>query len=194
MNPNLSDLFPNLTKKFSCLNQTVTIWQRSGTPVVRVWVCAESIAKYLFIYIMLGKLNRSSGKVPLNAQRNLHFHGFFSLIVVLYSTLCSGNLLLNYILSSHFTHCVLLQCKQVILNMHDPVISSQTKEQSNVQQENFLTICQSVTGVATTTLPPKSRMRYCLCTYWTESGFWGCFTNLNALKSSMKSSQIHFLW
>lgn len=119
------------------------------------------------ICVMLGKLNRSSGKVPPNARRNLHFHGFFSLIVYQtekHKTLCSGNLLLNYISSSHFTHCVLLQCKQVILNMHDPVISSQTKVQSNVQRENFPTICQAVTGVTTTTLPPKSRMRYCLCT------------------------------
>lgn len=92
------------------------------------------------ICVMLGKLNRSSGKVPPNARRNLHFHGFFSLIVYQtekHKTLCSGNLLLNYISSPHFTHCVLLQCKQVILNMHDPVISSQTKVQSNVQQENF---------------------------------------------------------
>ena len=86
---------------------------------------------------MLGKLNRSSWKVLPNAWRTLHFRGVFSLIVVLFSTLCSGNLLLNYISSSLFTHCVLLQCKQVILNMHDTVKSSWTKLRSDVQQGNF---------------------------------------------------------
>lgn len=96
--------------------------------------------------------------------------------------------------SSHFPQRVSLQCKQVILNMHDVVKSSQTKLQSHAQQEN-LSYHLSVSGRCSHHHHfPKSRIRYCMCTNWTPSRFLCSFTDVKALKSGMKWSQIHFKW
>lgn len=96
--------------------------------------------------------------------------------------------------SSHFPQCLLLHFKQVILNMHDVVIPSQTKLQSHAQQEDLPYHLSVSDRCSHHHHFPKSRIRYCMCTNWTPSSFLCSFTHFKVRKFSMKWSQIHFKW